>query len=248
MSLIRLDNINRYYGTKDKKTVVLKDLDLQIEQNDMMAVRGKSGSGKTTLLNILGGIDFPDSGEYFFLDKPIKLRNQNDAAKFRHKHIGVIVQHFALLDDLSAFDNIAMALWADRISAKELRRRVETLMDELEILPLKKQSPLELSLTRQRNNRFLLFLSVFTMREILLLLLHMMIRLPLPVPVKSIYGTDGLYKCQFIKGYGCIQTDTSVQVNYRGVNTLLTFFITAAIIVANRFCEYNDNVLTEKSS
>jgi putative ABC transport system ATP-binding protein len=145
MSLIRLDNINRYYGTKDKKTVVLKDLDLQIEQNDMMAVRGKSGSGKTTLLNILGGIDFPDSGEYFFLDKPIKLRNQNDAAKFRHKHIGVIVQHFALLDDLSAFDNIAMALWADRISAKELRRRVETLMDELEILPLKKQSPLELS-------------------------------------------------------------------------------------------------------
>lgn len=76
---------------------------------------------------------------------PLKLRNQNDAAKFRHKHIGVIVQHFALLDDLSAFDNIAMALWADRISTKELRRRVETLMDELEILPLKKQSPLELS-------------------------------------------------------------------------------------------------------
>ena len=145
MSLIRLDNINRYYGTKDKPTVVLRDLDLQIEKNDMMAVRGKSGSGKTTLLNILGGIDFPDSGEYFFLDKPIKLRNQNDAAKFRHKHIGVIVQHFALLDDLSAFDNIAMALWADRISTKELRRRVETLMDELEILPLKKQSPLELS-------------------------------------------------------------------------------------------------------
>ena len=145
MSLIRLENINRYYGAKDKTTVVLRDLDLQIEKNDMMAVRGKSGSGKTTLLNILGGIDFPDSGEYFFLDKPIRLRNQNDAAKFRHKHIGVIVQHFALLDDLSAFDNIAMALWADRISAKELRRRVETLMDELEILPLKKQSPLELS-------------------------------------------------------------------------------------------------------
>ena len=145
MSLIRLDNINRYYGAKDKTTVVLRDLDLQIEKNDMMAVRGKSGSGKTTLLNILGGIDFPDSGEYFFLDKPIKLRNQNDAAKFRHKHIGVIVQHFALLDDLSAFDNIAMALWADRISTKELRRRVETLMDELEILSLKKQSPLELS-------------------------------------------------------------------------------------------------------
>ena len=59
MSLIRLDNINRYYGTKDKKTVVLKDLDLQIEQNDMMAVRGKSGSGKTDRKRDAGSHSFP---------------------------------------------------------------------------------------------------------------------------------------------------------------------------------------------
>ena len=145
MSLIRLEKINRHYGAVNKQTVILKDLNLEIEKNEMLAIRGKSGSGKTTLLNILGGIDFADSGEYFFLNEPLKLRNQNDAARFRHKHIGVIVQHFALLDDLNAYDNIAMALWADRISPKELRSRVETLMDELEILPLKKQSPIELS-------------------------------------------------------------------------------------------------------
>jgi len=145
MSLVTLKGIHRYYGSEKNKTHVLRDLDLVLEKNEMLAIRGKSGSGKTTLLNIIGGIDFANSGEYFFLDQPLVLRNQSDAAKFRKKHIGVIVQHFALLDDLSAYENISMALWTQRISQKELKNRVETLMDELEILPLKQQLPSELS-------------------------------------------------------------------------------------------------------
>lgn len=145
MSLIRLENIRRSYGVAQKKTEVLKGIDLRIESGEMVAIQGKSGSGKTTLLNIIGGIDFPTDGQYFFNDREIKLRNQNEAALFRKKHIGVVVQHFALLDDLTAFENIAVGLWAERVSASEEKKRVHSIMEEIGIPDLAKQYPTTLS-------------------------------------------------------------------------------------------------------
>src|SRR5665647_2265732 len=145
MNMIRLEDITKKYGEGTKQTAVLQDISLSVEENEMLAIRGKSGSGKTTLLNILAGIDFPSSGSYYFRDKKINLHNQNDAAKFRRKHVAVVVQHFALLDDLTAYENISMALWFERISNKEERKRVESIMEELDILPLKKKYPTTLS-------------------------------------------------------------------------------------------------------
>ncbi len=145
MSLIRLENIRRSYGVAQKKTEVLKGIDLRIESGEMVAIQGKRGSGKTTLLNIIGGIDFPTDGQYFFNDREIKLRNQNEAALFRKKHIGVVVQHFALLDDLTAFENIAVGLWAERVSASEEKKRVHSIMEEIGIPDLAKQYPTTLS-------------------------------------------------------------------------------------------------------
>ena len=145
MNIIRLENITKKFGEGTKQTAVLQDISLSIEENEMLAIRGKSGSGKTTLLNILAGIDFPSSGSYYFRGKEISLHNQNDAAKFRRKHVAVVVQHFALLDDLTAYENISMALWSEGISNKEERKRVESIMEELDILPLKKKYPTTLS-------------------------------------------------------------------------------------------------------
>jgi len=145
MSMVRLENIRRSYGAESKKTEVLRGIDLRIEQGEMVAIQGKSGSGKTTLLNIIGGIDFPTEGRYFFNDTEIKLRNQNEAALFRKKHIGVVVQHFALLDDLTAFENIAVGLWAERVSAAEEKKRVYSMMEEIGITDLAKQYPTTLS-------------------------------------------------------------------------------------------------------
>lgn len=111
----------------------------------MLAIRGKSGSGKTTLLNILGGIDFQNDGAYLFQGEKLVIRNQREGARFRRRHVGIVVQHFALLDDLNAYDNIALALWTDKLSAAEIRKRVDSMMEELGILPLKHLTPLELS-------------------------------------------------------------------------------------------------------
>jgi len=145
MTIVRLEDIMKSFDEGTQETKVLQGVSLTIQEGDMMALRGKSGSGKTTLMNIIGGIDFATSGRFFFRDEEIKLRNQNEAAKFRRKHIGVVVQHFALLNDLTAYDNIALALWTDRLPAGQEKKRVHAIMEELEILSLKNKYPTTLS-------------------------------------------------------------------------------------------------------
>ncbi len=145
MNIIELKDICKKFQQGNEHRNILTNLDLRIDESEMVAIRGRSGSGKTTLLNIIGGIDYPDSGSYTFREKEIRLRNQNDAAAFRKKHIGVVVQHFALLDDLSVFENIAMPLWTDRLSGREKRERVEIMMEETGIASLRNAYPLTLS-------------------------------------------------------------------------------------------------------
>ena len=108
MSMIELKKINKIYKTGDSETTVFRDFDLNIEEGSMTAIMGKSGSGKTTLLNILAGIDYPDSGEYLFDGNPVVLNKTSDGVKFRRNKIGMIVQHFALINEYSAFENVEM--------------------------------------------------------------------------------------------------------------------------------------------
>lgn len=145
MSMVRLQDITKSFDEGTQETKVLQGVSLTIHEGDMLALRGKSGSGKTTLMNVIGGIDFATSGKVFFREEEIRLRNQNEAAKFRRKHIGVVVQHFALLNDLTAYDNIALALWTDRLPSGQEKKRVHEIMEELEILPLRKKYPTTLS-------------------------------------------------------------------------------------------------------
>lgn len=145
MSMVRLQDITKNFDEGTQETKVLQGVSLTIQEGDMMSLRGKSGSGKTTLMNIIGGIDFATSGRFFFRNEEIKLRNQNEAAKFRRKHIGVVVQHFALLNDLTAYDNIALALWTDLLPSGQEKKRVHEIMEELEILSLKNKYPTTLS-------------------------------------------------------------------------------------------------------
>jgi len=145
MSIVCLENIKKSFGEGNHTTNILNDISLLMEEGEMLAVRGKSGSGKTTLLNIIGGIDFATGGSFFFRGEEIRLRNQNEAAKFRRKHIGVVVQHFALLNDLNVYNNIALALWADRLSFSQEKKRVYEIMEELGIMSLKSQYPTTIS-------------------------------------------------------------------------------------------------------
>ena len=145
MPLIVMKNICKSYGIGKKTVPVMDQVNLTIEEGEMLAITGKSGAGKSTLLNIVGAADRADSGKYFFRDKELKIRKTSDGVRFRRENIGIIVKHFALIDDLSVYDNISMALWENRIGEKEMKRRTDEVLDRLEIASLKSQYPSELS-------------------------------------------------------------------------------------------------------
>lgn len=145
MTLLELENINKSYKSGDKVTVVHKDLNLSINKGELIAVTGKSGCGKTTLLNILAGIDYPDSGKYIFEGKEVNIRNTNDGTKFRRNRIGMVLQHFALVNDFSVYENIELGLWESGLSKRECEKRVNEVLERLDIIDLKKQYPANLS-------------------------------------------------------------------------------------------------------
>lgn len=145
MALLELDNISKSYKTGTVTTTVLKDLCFSVEKGELVAVMGKSGCGKTTLLNILAGVDYPDSGRYVFNGKDVVIKKAADGISFRRNRIGVILQHFALINDFSVYENIELGLWETNDTKSERRKKVDEVMDRLGILNLKNQYPDKLS-------------------------------------------------------------------------------------------------------
>ncbi len=145
MSFIELKNINKSFGKKSSKVDVLEDLNLSIDKGELVAIMGKSGSGKTTLLNILAGIDTQDSGEYLFDEKEMNIKSAADGVKFRRNNIGIVLQHFALINDFTVYENVEVGLWESSLSSGEKRKRILEVLEQLEISDLKDKYPGKLS-------------------------------------------------------------------------------------------------------
>lgn len=145
MSFLEIKGVNKSFGREDKKTTVLVDLNLFVEKGEQVAIMGKSGCGKTTLMNILAGIDTPDSGEYYLDGKQIKIKNATQGAKFRRNRVGVVLQHFALINDMTVYENIEMGLWESGLSRGEMKSQVTSMMKKLGLEKLNDKYPPTLS-------------------------------------------------------------------------------------------------------
>lgn len=147
METLKANNLtkvyNAYKGAKEVKA--LDGISFTINKGEFVGIMGPSGSGKTTLLNILSGIDKGTSGEVFINNKDISNMNKDQMALFRRKNIGYIFQDFNLLDSLTLKENIALPLILDKVNPKDIKNRVDDLMNFFNIIDLKKKYPYNIS-------------------------------------------------------------------------------------------------------
>ena len=131
--LIQMKDLSKVYRTEDVETTALNAVNIDIKKGEFVAVMGPSGCGKSTLLNIVGMLDNPSSGNYFFLDEDIAGYSESQLAGVRKKHIGFIFQSFNLIDELTVEENIELALLYHSISSSERKERVAAVMDRMGI-------------------------------------------------------------------------------------------------------------------
>ncbi len=124
-NLIRLENIVRNFFLGQQVVKVLKNINLNIDRNEYVALMGPSGSGKSTLMNLLGCLDTPTSGGYWLNGRDISALSDNELADIRNKEIGFIFQTFNLLPRSTALENVSLPLVYAGYSAAERKKRAE---------------------------------------------------------------------------------------------------------------------------
>ena len=108
--MIEMKNVYKSFGKNNGRVEALRGVNLSIADGEMVSIMGKSGSGKSTLLNIIGGMMSFDSGEYIYDGKSIDYKNHKKLVELRRNDIGVVVQYFALAEDLNVYNNVALPL------------------------------------------------------------------------------------------------------------------------------------------
>ena len=143
--VLRVENIEKYYGKRGNITKAIDNISFTVESGEFIGVMGPSGSGKTTLLNCISTIDKVTSGYIKISDKDITKLNSKNIAKFRREKLGFIFQDFNLLDTLTTYENIALALTIQRLNHKEIEKRVKEVADKLNISDILNKYPYEIS-------------------------------------------------------------------------------------------------------
>ena len=149
--MLKLHNMYKVYSTDEVETVALNGVNLEIEQGDFVAIMGPSGCGKSTLLNIVGMLDNPSDGEYFFFDENIATYNESQRSALRKHNIGFIFQSFNLIDELSVAENIELALLYHNMPSSQRKKRVAEAMDRMGIAHRAKHMPGQLSGGQQQR-------------------------------------------------------------------------------------------------
>ena len=144
-SILKVDKIEKYYGSRSSLTKAIDNLSFEVDKGEFVAIMGASGSGKTTLLNVISTIDNVTSGHIYVAGVDITKLKGNELNKFRREELGFIFQDFNLLDTLTAYENIALSLSIQNVSAKEIDSKIKKVSEELDIKDVLKKYPYQMS-------------------------------------------------------------------------------------------------------
>ena len=143
--LLRIENIEKYYGSRSSLTKAIDDISMSVSKGEFVAIMGASGSGKTTLLNCISTIDRVTAGHIYLEGSDITEIKGKALNKFRREKLGFIFQDFNLLDTLTAYENIALALSIQKKPVKEIETAVNTVAEQLGITEVLSKYPYQMS-------------------------------------------------------------------------------------------------------
>lgn len=149
--MIRTVNLNKVFRTEEIETSALNEVNLHIQKGEFVAIMGPSGCGKSTLLNIIGLLDNPTSGEYYFDSQEVSKYKERNRTLLRKGNIGFVFQSFNLIDGLNVYENVEQPLIYLKLSARERKEKVEKVLDRMKISNRKKHFPQQLSGGQQQR-------------------------------------------------------------------------------------------------
>ncbi len=149
--MIKLSHISKKYRTTELETTALDGVDFALDSGEFVAVMGPSGCGKSTLLNIVGLIDNPSSGEYFFFEREISHYSESRLANLRKGNVGFIFQSFNLIDELNVYENVELPLLYQKVSKPQRRNLVREALELVGLSARAKHKPDQLSGGQQQR-------------------------------------------------------------------------------------------------
>ena len=149
--MIKTVELTKVFKTDEVETTALNKVNLEITTGEFVAIMGPSGCGKSTLLNILGLLDNPTSGQFYFNDTEISGYSERGRTNLRKSNIGFVFQSFNLIDELNVFENVELPLLYQKVSSADRKKRVEEVLDRMKISHRKKHFPQQLSGGQQQR-------------------------------------------------------------------------------------------------
>ena len=149
--MIKTDKLSMLFTTEEVQTKALNEVTLHVEQGEFVAIMGPSGCGKSTLLNILGTLDSPTSGSYFFEGKQVDKMNENQLTALRKNNLGFIFQSFNLIDELTVYENVELPLVYMGIKTAQRKEKVNKVLEKVNLLHRANHYPQQLSGGQQQR-------------------------------------------------------------------------------------------------
>ena len=149
--MIKTVNLNKIFSTEEIETLALNEVNFEVKKGEFVAIMGPSGCGKSTLLNIIGLLDNPNGGDYFFDGINVASFRESQRTNLRKGNIGFVFQSFNLIDELNVFENVELPLLYLKIGTKKRKEMVQKVLERMNIAHRAKHYPQQLSGGQQQR-------------------------------------------------------------------------------------------------
>ena len=149
--MIKTSKLSKVYRTEEVETTALNEVDVDIKEGEFVSVMGPSGCGKSTLLNVLGMIDSPSGGDYFFMGEEVGRLSERKRSNVRKHNLGFVFQSFNLIDELTVYENVELPMLYTKVPSAERKSRVEELLEGMNIMHRRNHFPQQLSGGQQQR-------------------------------------------------------------------------------------------------